>query len=71
METYNNKQKQIQGLIQQMQDDSEMEKIEVLRKGGMVDVGLVNHFRKHSIIPNKWFDWENVLLVKIGNHIVY
>lgn len=65
METYNNKQKQIQDLIQQMRDDSEMEKIEVLRKGEVVNVGLVNHFRKHTVIPNKWFDWERTVNSKL------
>lgn len=63
--TINNKQKQIQELIQQMCNDSEMERFKVLRKGEMVDVGLINHFRKHPIIPNKWFDWERTVNSKL------
>jgi len=57
--------KQIQELIEQMRDDSEMERIEVVRNGEVVDVGLINQFRRHAIIPNKWFDWESTVNSKL------
>lgn len=44
-------------LVAELRADTQAEKISALRKGQRSDLGLVNHFRKHDLIPNKWFDW--------------
>lgn len=35
------------------------------RKGKKVNIGFINQFSLHNSIPNKWFDWENRVNVKI------
>jgi hypothetical protein len=51
------KKQQILNLIEDLKQNSEVENIWVNRKGEKVNVGLINHFKLHNIIPNKWFDW--------------
>lgn len=48
----------IRELWKDLAKDETYSKIEARRNGKLVNVGLVNHFRLHDFIPNKWFDWE-------------
>lgn len=50
---------QMAALVEQLKNDMDAEKITALRKGVKADLGLINHYRIHEIIPNKWFDWVN------------
>lgn len=53
------KQQQIQILIDQMRKDSSMENMTAVRKGKQTDLSLINQFKLHADIPNKWFEWVN------------
>lgn len=44
-------------LVQEMTQDKTAASLQAIRKGKVVDIGLVNHFQLHDLIPNKWFDW--------------
>lgn len=57
MGTGQNKQQKLLYLIQEMRGDTSVEDIWVSRNGEKKNVGLVNQFRLHKHIPNKWFDW--------------
>jgi len=46
-------------LIEQLRQDTSAEQITALRRGAKTNLGLVNHYRLHDLIPNKWFDWVN------------
>jgi hypothetical protein len=48
----------MQRLISELSKDTSITEIQSKRKGKMVSVGLVNQFALHTVIPNKWFDWE-------------
>lgn len=39
--------------------DTSYKNINAKRKGEITNLGLVNQFKKHDFIPNKWFDWES------------
>ena len=52
-------------LIDEMRRDSSMETILARRGGAQKNVGLVNQFKKHKRIPNKWFDWERCVDAQI------
>ncbi len=52
------KTKEIQDLLTQMGEDTSMEIFGLHARGGRVNVGLINHFKLHDHIPNKWFDWK-------------
>jgi hypothetical protein len=52
-------QSQMAALIEQLRQDTAAEQISALRKGDKANLGLVNHYRLHELIPNKWFDWVN------------
>lgn len=54
-----NKKTLMQNLISALAQDNSLDKIIVNRKGVKVDVGLINQYKLHNIIPNKWFDWVN------------
>src|SRR5688572_16647575 len=45
-------------LIEDLKQDTLAENIKGKRKGEIIDLGLVNHFKLHSNLANKWFDWE-------------
>jgi len=63
------KQSLMKRLIGELEDEDSVESILVSRNGKQVDVGLVNHFKLHKKIPNKWFDWVrkvNAPIVIIG-----
>lgn len=53
------KQKQMQDLWLDLSKDTECENITARRKGKTANLGLVNQFKLHNFIPNKWFDWNN------------
>lgn len=48
---------EMSALIETLKHDTAAESITARRKGETVDLGLVNHYRLHDLIPNKWFDW--------------
>lgn len=48
----------IQKILEDLKEDTAAENIKGRRKGQIVDLGLVNHFRLHNVLSNKWFDWE-------------
>lgn len=45
-------------IIEDLRKDTSPSKIHATRNGKKVDLGLINQFALHEIIPNKWFDWE-------------
>lgn len=49
---------EMQKLIEELQKNTTASSMQSKRRGILSDVGLVNQFALHSIIPNKWFDWE-------------
>lgn len=59
------KRKQMEKLILDLSKDTECEKITKTYKSNSISVGLVNQFRKHTFIPNKWFDWKNRVNAKV------
>lgn len=52
-------QQQMIELVAQLRQDTLAESITARRKGELVDLGLVNQYKLHDLIPNKWFDWVN------------
>jgi uracil-DNA glycosylase len=52
------KSRRMSDLLSLIKQDTESEKISATRKGSSSDLGLVNHYKLHEVIPNKWFDWE-------------
>lgn len=54
-----NRQTQMQALIEELKQDTSAEQISALRKSVKTKLGLVNHYKLHDLIPNKWFDWVN------------
>lgn len=54
-----NRKTQMQALIEELKQDTSAEHITALRKGVKTKLGLINHYRLHDLIPNKWFDWVN------------
>lgn len=54
-----NKKDHMKLLITDMSCNTSVTQIQSKRKGIIADVGLVNQFALHPVIPNKWFDWEN------------
>lgn len=50
---------QMSALIEQLKQDTVAAQITALRGGKKTNVGLVNHYKLHDFIPNKWFDWIN------------
>lgn len=59
MSQTNKKQLQLKNLWQELANDTGHSKIEARRKGKITNLGLVNQYKNHSFIPNKWFDWES------------
>lgn len=53
------KQSQMAALVAELKQDTRAAQICALRKGARVDLGLINHYQLHELIPNKWFDWVN------------
>jgi hypothetical protein len=53
------KQKLMEFALSELKKDTSAAKLTAIRKGKTTDIGLVNHFALHDIIPNKWFDWVN------------
>lgn len=49
----------MESLLLEIKQELSIERLFAFRKGNKVDVSLVNHFRLHETIPNKWFDWVN------------
>jgi len=45
-------------LICDLKQDNSVEKITAVRDGKSINVGLINQFKIHKFIPNKWFDWK-------------
>lgn len=60
-----NKKAEFQKLISDLSAETSIEKIIVRRKGEDIDVGMINPFKLHSFIPNKWFDWKDYLDARI------
>lgn len=54
-----NNQTQMQALVEELKQDTSAEQISALRKGVKAQLGLINHYKLHDLIPNKWFDWVN------------
>jgi hypothetical protein len=52
-------------LLESIKSDKSIESLIVNRKGIQKDVGLINHYRLHELIPNKWFDWIRRVDAKI------
>jgi uracil-DNA glycosylase len=59
------KQEQMKELIQKIKANTECENIKSKYRGEILDKSLVNHFKLHELIPNKWFDWERRADAKI------
>ncbi len=51
------KSEKMRSLIEDLKAHTLSEHIVVSRKGIDKDVSLINHYRMHELIPNKWFDW--------------
>lgn len=51
------KSEQMAQLIQQLKQNTQIEKISCIRKGEVKDLSLINQFKLHNLLPNKWFDW--------------
>lgn len=60
-----NKLRQIKKLVSDLANDTHGEKLTAVRKGQDTDVGLINQFRRHKLIPNLWFEWESRLDAKV------
>ena len=60
------KKKRIQYLISDIIRNTEVESRYRVRAGKNINVGFINQFRKHSFIPNKWFDWKS----RVNSHIM-
>ncbi|MCK9368472.1 hypothetical protein M0R04_00640 [Candidatus Dojkabacteria bacterium] len=60
------KRDQMRSLIEKMKLEKEIENIFANRKGKKVNVGLINHYKLHELIPNKWFDWVDRANAKIA-----
>jgi hypothetical protein len=48
---------QINKFIENLKLETQVEEIIAQRNGKPTNVGLVNHYKMHDFIPNKWFDW--------------
>jgi hypothetical protein len=46
-------------LEKDLRENISAENIFAKRKGKDVNLSLINQFKKHDFIPNKWFDWQN------------
>lgn len=55
------KSSQLKELLLHLKRELAVESMLVKRSGVVKDVGLVNQFKLHTFIPNKWFDWERHL----------
>jgi hypothetical protein len=53
-----NKSSQMKKLIRDLKSNDSAENILIQKKSGEVDLSLINHYKLHDFIPNKWFDWE-------------
>lgn len=52
------KAQEMKDLFSELRENTSVTQIRSKRNGGLKDVSLVNQFALHTILPNKWFDWE-------------